>query len=144
MQYGDAQCRNVESAIMTPVALAARSIDTPAPLAPPSARRPRSVTALEEAMEIRASAPAGTRPSPLRTIRCDPVIVRSASVAPASPASVRSAAGPPGRVIVRGPYGPGASWIVPPATPLARAPANSAPVVTRTVSAAEVAGTKAA
>ena len=60
MQYGEEQCRNVESAIATPVALAAKSIATPGPPAPPSSCSPRNVTALEVATLMNARAAAGS------------------------------------------------------------------------------------
>ena len=52
MQYGEEQCRNVESMMTTPVAVAARSIAAPAPPAPPSTWSPRNVTLLDDATLI--------------------------------------------------------------------------------------------
>jgi hypothetical protein len=91
MQYGDEQCRNVESTITTPVAVAATSTFTPGPPAPPSSCSPRNVIALELATLSDAAAPAGVTARPLTTIRCEPLIVMPATLAPASPVSVRSA-----------------------------------------------------
>ena len=54
MHQGEEQCRNVESAITTPGAVAATSIATPAPPAPPSSRRARKVIALEVATLMNA------------------------------------------------------------------------------------------
>ena len=109
MQKGDEQCRNVESMMTTPVAVAAMSSEAPAPPAPPSTCRPLNVTRLEDATRICAAVAEGTRPRPLTTIRCEPVMVMPATVAPASPASVRSAAALPRPVSVTGAYAAGAS-----------------------------------
>ena len=103
MQYGDEQCRNVESTTATPVAVAAKSIATPGPPAPPSICSERNETAFEEATLMKARAPAGTTARLLITMRCDPVTVIPEMLAPASPASVRSAAGPPRPLIATEP-----------------------------------------
>ncbi len=47
--------------------------------------------------------PAGTTARLLITMRCDPVTVMPEMLAPASPASVRSAAGPPRPLIATEP-----------------------------------------
>src|SRR3954447_14578227 len=103
MQYGDEQCRNVESTTATAVAVAAKSIATPGPPAPPSTCSERNETALEEATLTNARAPDGTTARLLTTMRCDRVTVMPEMLAPASPASVRSADGPPRPVIATEP-----------------------------------------
>ena len=76
---------------MTPSAVAAKSMTTPAPPAPPSRCSALNVIALEEATLIIARAAAGVTARPVTTTRCEPVIVMPAMLAPGSPASVRSA-----------------------------------------------------
>ena len=49
MQNGEEQCRNVESAIVTEAAVAARSNAAPAPSSPPSRWMPENETPLEVA-----------------------------------------------------------------------------------------------
>ena len=103
MQYGEEQCRNVESMMTPRVAVAARSKAAPAPPAPPSTCSPRNVTLLDVATLTKAGAAAGATARPLTTIRCEPVIARPEMLAPGSPASVMSAPAPPRPAIVTAP-----------------------------------------
>ena len=95
MQYGEEQCRNVESSTATPVAVA-REVHRDAGAA-------RTAVELQRAerdgvrggdADERARA-GGTTASVLTTMRCEPVTAMPEMLAPGSPASVRSAAGPP-------------------------------------------------
>ena len=103
MQYGEEQCRKVESSTATPGAVAAKSIATPGPPEPPSNCIERNVMALEVATLMNARTAAGTTAMPLIVMRCEPVIVMPENDAPGSPASVMSAVGPPRPVIATAP-----------------------------------------
>src|SRR6478672_1422896 len=140
MHIGEAQCWNVEFLITTPSASGVSQIAAPAPPAPPSRCRSLNVTSLEVATLTYAVAAAGAIVSPVISRRADPVMFMPAIVAPGSPASVMSARAATETVV----YAPGASWMTSPGSASARAVANSASLVTRTIVAPAAAGANSA